>query len=72
MTQKEFEAMYEKINPLYTALEQTPKYWREETAALMEAGALKGDGRSPLHIRHEALGALVAARRYLDQGRDGV
>lgn len=63
MTQKEFEAMYEKVNPLYTALGQVPEYWRGETAALMEAGALRGDGRNALHIRHEALGALVASAR---------
>lgn len=63
MKQSEFESLYEKINPLYTALEQVPEYWREETAALTRAGALKGDGTHPLHIRHEALGALVAAAR---------
>ena len=58
-----FEALYEEKNPLYTRLEQVPGYWRAETAALMERGVLRGDGVHPLHIRHDALGAVVAAGR---------
>ena len=74
MTQQEtsalFGQLYEQVNPLYTELEQVPPYWREETAALMAAGALEGDGVHPLHIRQEALAALVAAGRYF-KNREG-
>ena len=58
-----FDALYEQKNPLYTRLEQVPAYWQAETRALMEAGVLQGDGANPLHIRHDALGAVVAAGR---------
>ena len=64
-----FERMYEQVNPLYTALDQVPEYWREETRSLMEAGALRGDGRRALVIRREALGALIAAGRYMGRVR---
>ena len=33
----------------------------------MAAGALQGDGTHPLHIRQEALAALVAAGRLLNE-----
>lgn len=65
-----FQACYEAQNPLYTALDQVPAYWREETKRLMQAGALEGDGVHELHIRQEALAALVAASRYLDEKKE--
>ena len=62
-----FGQLYEQVNPLYTSLDQVPDYWRAETQALMEAGAIQGDGTHPLRIRQEALAALVAAGRLLNE-----
>lgn len=69
MTSEAFEKLYDSVNPLYTSLDQVPDYWREETAQLVRAGAIQGDGVNPIAIRREALQAAIVNKRYTDQGR---
>lgn len=66
MTKDEFQALYDQVNPLYTSLTQVPSYWRDEAAALMQAGAIQGDGVNPIYIRSEQLQAIIVAKRYTD------
>lgn len=63
MTQEQFNAMYDKINPTYATLEDIPSYWREETQALIDSGKLKGTGEGKLNIRHETLRAVIIGER---------
>lgn len=63
VTQEQFNAMYQNINPLYTSLGQVPDYWREETQTLMDIGAIRGDGKTKLSIRQEELKSAIIARR---------
>lgn len=63
MTQEQFNAMYNNINPLYTSLAQVPDYWQQETKALMDIGAIRGDGKTEIAIRDGELKAAIIARR---------
>lgn len=63
----EMYAFYDRMNPLYTSLDQVPDYWREETRRLVEAGVIQGDGKNPLSIRREALQAMAVMVRYLQK-----
>ena len=63
MTQEQFEAMYDKINPTYATLEDVPDYWKGETKALIDSGKLKGTGEGKLNIRHETLRAVIIGER---------
>jgi len=59
----DFDAEYNKRNPLYISLAQVPDYWREDVAAMMKSGAIKGDGKHEISIRRDALQAVVIAYR---------
>lgn len=63
MTQEQFEAMYNKVNPMYTSVEAVPEYWRAEVKELMQCGAIKGDGQTDIAIRADALQAAIVAYR---------
>ena len=63
MTMEQFQAMYDKVNPLYTAVDNVPDYWQAELRELMQCGAIKGDGRHEIAIRREELQAAVVAYR---------
>lgn len=67
MTTETFQKLYDSVNPLYTSLTQVPDYWREETAQLVQAGAIQGDGVHPIAIRREALQAAIINKRYTDK-----
>jgi len=58
-----FNGLYNVVNPLYTSLAQVPDYWRDEVAAMMKAGAMKGDGKHEIAIRKESLQAVIIAYR---------
>lgn len=63
MTQEQFEAMYNKVNPMYTSVAAVPEYWRAEAKELMQCGAIKGDGKTDIAIRADALQAAIVAYR---------
>lgn len=56
---------YNQCNPLYQSLAEVPDYWKEEVSAMMQSGAVRGDGRHELYIRHDALQAAVIAYRMM-------
>jgi len=62
-SKEQFDGFYNLINPLYTSLAQVPDYWRDEVADMMKSGAIKGDGKHEISIRHEALQSAVVAYR---------
>ena len=62
MTQKEFEAMYGKVNPLYKTISDVPSYWQQEVREMLDCGAINGGtaaAKNPndVNMRHEALQA---------------
>lgn len=66
MTQKEFEAMYGKVNPLYKTISDVPPYWQPEVREMLECGAINGGTDSDpndVNMRHEALQAAIVAYR---------
>lgn len=63
MTQEQFNALYNGVNPMYATIDDVPSYWQEETRALITAGKLKGDGTGNINIRHETLRAIIVAER---------
>ena len=68
MTQKEFEAMYGKVNPLYKTISDVPPYWQPEVREMLECGAINGGteaAKNPddVNMRHEALQAAIVAYR---------
>lgn len=66
VTQKEFEAMYNVVNPLYKTIDDVPDYWKQETRALLDCGAINGgtdDNPDDINMRHEVLQAVIAANR---------
>ena len=67
MTIEQFKEMYNEVNPLYTSLSQVPTYWQEETKALMQEGAIQGDGTHELNIRNDALQSAIICKRYADK-----
>lgn len=70
MTQAQFDEWIDgwmaQNNPIYKTIEEVPSYWREETKALVSAGAILGDGTYPLGIRRETLKAAIITKRYTD------
>lgn len=56
----------DKLTPkVYERTEDVPEYWRREIAALVEAGALKGDGTGAVNLTEtEAKVLAVVARLY--------
>ena len=67
MTIEQFKEMYNEVNPLYTSLSQVPSYWQEETKALIQEGAIQGDGTHELNIRNDALQSAIICKRYADK-----
>ncbi len=53
----------DEANPKYTKLSQVPDYWKNETEELMRLGALNGDGKNEINIRHDSLQSAVVAFR---------
>ncbi len=54
---------YDRANPLYTDVSQVPEWWQEEVREMIECGAIKGDGKYAISMRHDALQAAVVAYR---------
>lgn len=66
VTQAEFEAMYNKVNPLYKTINDVPSYWQPEVRKMLECGAINGGTDSnpnDVNMRHEALQAAIVAYR---------
>lgn len=66
VTQAEFEAMYNKVNPLYKTISDVPPYWQPEVREMLDCGAINGgtDGNpNDVNMRHEALQAAIVAYR---------
>ncbi len=63
LTQKQFNAMYNAVNPIYNTLDDVPACWRDDVKALVDAGAIKGDGTHPISLRAETIKSLVIMRR---------
>ena len=63
MTMEQFQAMYDNVNPLYTAVSDVPDYWQAELREMMQCGVIKGDGKHEISIRREELQAAVVAYR---------
>lgn len=66
VTQAEFEAMYNKVNPLYKTISDVPTYWQQEVREMLDCGAINGGTDSnpdDVNMRHEALQAAIVAYR---------
>ena len=66
VTQAEFEAMYNKVNPLYKTIDDVPSYWRQEVREMLDCGAINGGTAGDpddVNMRHEALQAAIVAYR---------
>ena len=57
------QEVFDELNPLYTSLPDIPDEWREPVAAMVECGAIRGDGLHEIYIRHDTLQAAVIAYR---------
>ena len=74
MTQKEFEEMYGRVNPLYKTISDVPSYWQPEVREMLECGAINGGteaAKNPddVNMRHEALQAAIVAYRAAVQNK---
>lgn len=66
MTQKEFEEMYGKVNPMYKTIDAVPSYWQQEVREMLDCGAINGGtdaNPDDVNMRHEALQAAIVAYR---------
>lgn len=68
VTQAEFNAMYDKANPLYKTINDVPDYWKTEVREMLDCGAINGGteaAKNPddVNMRHEALQAAIVAYR---------
>lgn len=66
VTQAEFNAMYDKANPLYKTIDDVPDYWQPEVREMLDCGAINGgtaDDPDDVNMRHEALQAAIVAYR---------
>lgn len=66
MTQKDFEAMYDKVNPMYKTIKDVPEYWQQEVRKMLDCGAIDGgtdDNPDDVNMRAEALKAAIVAYR---------
>lgn len=66
MTQKDFEAMYDKANPLYKTISDVPDYWKQAVREMLDSSAINGgtaDNPDDVNMRHEALQAAIVAYR---------
>ena len=68
VTQAEFNAMYDKANPLYKTISDVPSYWQQEVREMLDCGAINGGteaAKNPddVNMRHDALQAAIVAYR---------
>ena len=66
MTQAEFEAMYNEVNPLYKTIDDVPDYWKQAVRKMLDCGAINGgtaDNPNDVNMRYEALQAAIVAYR---------
>ena len=66
MTQKDFEAMYDKVNPMYKTIDDVPSWWQAEVREMLDCGAINGgtdDNPDDVNMRAEALKAAIVAYR---------
>ena len=66
VTRKEFEVIYNKVNPLYKTLSDVPDYWKAEVRKMIDCGAINGgtaDNPNDVNMRYEALQAAIVAYR---------
>lgn len=66
VTQAEFNAMYDKANPLYKTINDVPNYWKTEVREMLDCGAINGGTAGDpddIGMRHEALQAAIVAYR---------
>lgn len=66
VTQAEFNAMYNKVNPLYKTINDVPDYWKTEVREMLDCGAINGGTAGDpddVNMRHEALQAAIVAYR---------
>ncbi len=66
MTQAEFEAMYNEVNPLYKTIDDVPDYWKQAVRKMLDCGAINGgtaDNPNDVNMRYEALQAAMVAYR---------
>lgn len=72
MTQDTFNKLMniwqEQNDPLYKTLDDVPSYWKDDAAALVKSGAIKGDGIYSFGIRQSVLKAAIINKRYVDSG----
>jgi hypothetical protein len=70
MTQDTFNklmnAWQDQNDPFYKTLYDVPTYWKDDAAALVKAGAIKGDGINSLGVRQSTLKAAIINKRYAD------
>ena len=59
-------AWQDKNDPLYKTLDDVPSYWRDDVAALVKVGAIRGDGVNSLGVRESVLKAAIINKRYAD------
>ena len=73
VTQAEFEAMYDKINPLYKTISDVPDYWKQKVREMLDSGAINGgtaDNPDDINMRHEALQAAIVCLLYTSDAAD--
>ena len=66
VTRKEFEVIYNKVNPLYKTISDVPDYWKAEVRKMIDCGAINGgtaDNPNDVNMRYEALQAAIVAYR---------
>jgi hypothetical protein len=70
MTQDIFNIMMnswlDENDPLYKTLDDVPAYWKEDAAALVKSGAIKGYGIYSFGVRKSVLKAAIINKRYTD------
>lgn len=70
ISQAEFDTLMnvwlDKNDPLYKTLDDVPSWWKDDTAALVKVGAIKGDGVNSLGVRQSTLKAAIINKRYAD------
>ena len=75
MTQDKFNELMntwqEQNDPLYKTLDEVPSYWRDDIAAFVKAGAIKGDGVNSLGVHQSVIKAAIINKRYADSLKAG-
>lgn len=50
----------------YNTVDEIPEYYRAEAQALIDAGALRGDGAGKLNVTEDMLRCMIIGKRYMD------